>query len=257
MRYEKKSLSVNGSLKDSTVTYYIVDTFEKIKWKERPMVIICPGGGYAYTSEREGESMALKWNSYGYHAAVVNYSCAPAVYPVALEELTSVIEEVYANAEEWMVDLENVFLQGSSAGGHLAATYGIMHNDKFPVKGLILNYPVITSGNYAHRGSFENLLGDSYDDMKDELSLEYRVTSDAAPAFVWTTYEDMSVPAENSLLLAMAYRKAGVPVELHMYNHGCHGLGFANEITNGNEEKEDEPTVRGWIDLAYQWTKNI
>jgi acetyl esterase/lipase len=91
----------------------------------------------------------------------------------------------------------------------------------------ILCYAVITMGEYTHRGSRSNLLGnDPSPELIRELSNELQVTKDTPPCFIWHTYEDSAVPVENSLQFAEALRKAGVPFDLHVYQKGPHGLGL-------------------------------
>ncbi len=248
---------------------YLISHSEEISIQKRPMVVICPGGGYCFTSEREAEMFALKWNAYGYQAVVLWYSYRPAVYPTALLELARTVKLVRENAAQWDVDPDQIFVQGSSAGGHLAASYGMFWNRGFLAEalntdaellrpnGMILNYPVITSGEFAHRESFENLLGDQYAQLVEDMSLENQVSKDTPPAFVWHTNQDGLVPAENSLLLALAMRRAGRPVELHMYMKGDHGLGLASEITRDREGGAVEPSCESWFELAWRWTKEL
>ena len=115
---------------------------------------------------------------------------------------------------------------------------------------VILSYPVISSGEFAHMGSFDNLCGDR-EQLKEYLSLENRVDKDSVPAFIWSTYNDDLVPCENSLLMALAYKKAGVPMELHIFEHGEHGLSLATEEVNS-----PLPAVAVWANLAATWLKN-
>lgn len=98
---------------------------------------------------------------------------------------------------------------------------------------MILSYPVISSGKFAHTGSFEALLGaDSSDpEKRKKQSLEFQVTTDTPPTFLWHTVTDDCVPVENSLLFFEALHKYKVPVELHLYPTGVHGLSLANEET--------------------------
>lgn len=71
---------------------YIIDHSEEIGIVKRPAVVVCPGGGYEFLSDREAEMIALTLNSFGYHAVVLRYSVAPdAVYPTALIELASTV----------------------------------------------------------------------------------------------------------------------------------------------------------------------
>ena len=57
------------------------------------------------------------------------------------------------------------------------------------------------------------------------MSVEGQVGKDTPPAFLVHTGEDASVPLENSLLFFAALRRAGVPVEMHLYEKGPHGFG--------------------------------
>ena len=145
-----------------------------------------------------------------------------------------------ANAIEWGIDPKRVGIIGSSAGGHLAATL-LTHFDAGkpdatdPIERQscrpdlgVLCYGVISMGEYTHAGSKRNLLGDSPSpELVKLLSNELQVTAQTPPCFIWHTYEDKTVPVENSLMFANAMRKAGVPFDLHIYQRGGHGLALA------------------------------
>lgn len=263
------AIQVNGSTPNTKLCTYLLSHSEEIDIRKRPLIIICPGGGYCFLSEREAEMLALQWNAYGYHAAVLYYSVEPATYPTALSEVASSVKLMKENAEEWHIDTDKIIIEGSSAGGHLAASYGMFWNREFLAKelgvssevlrpaGLILNYPVITSGQYAHEDSFRKLLGERFDAMKDELSLEYQVSADTPPAFIWSTNEDGLVPAENSLLLALEMRKHQIPVELHLYAKGQHGLGLADERTACPGGYGVEKECQSWMMLANTWLQEV
>ena len=263
-------IRVEGSGDRANLTTYLISPSEEIAVKKRPLILICPGGGYCFVSDREAEMFAVQWNAYGYHAAVLRYSVAPdAVYPTALLELAKAMQMVKENAEEWGVEPAKVIVEGSSAGGHLAASLGMFWNKPFLGEalgvdskvlrpaGMILNYPVISSGTYAHDDSFRNLLGDQYEELKDEMSLENQVSADTPSTFIWHTNEDGLVPAENSLLLALAMRKHNIPVELHLYAKGAHGLAFADERTMDRDGGAIENECQSWIELAYRWIKEV
>lgn len=270
MLHETIKLSVPGSQEYARLVLYIQEYTEQLAVKDRPLVLICPGGGYAHTSDREAEPIALKFLAMGYHAAVLRYSVAPAKYPTALLELAQAVRLIRINAEKWHVDTDKICVQGCSAGGHLAASYGCLWREAFlretlgaedaevfRPNGMILCYPVITSGEYAHRGSFACLLGEREEELGEKLSVEKQVTADTPRAFIWHTFEDGTVPVENSLLLAMAMRRANVPCELHIYPKGCHGLGLANRLTLGNDGKELQPECESWIELAHTWMEGL
>lgn len=264
-------IKVKGSLPETRLITYIQDHYQEIKIEKRPLVLICPGGAYAYTSAREGEAFAMQFLAMGYHAAVLKYSCAPAVFPTSLTELASAMLLIRQNAEEWHVDPDKIIVLGCSAGGHLAASLGTLWDEDFLAEalglkgadhkllrpdGLILCYPVITSGEFAHRGSFQNLLGEREEELGEQLSLETRVSDKVPPVFIWHTYTDGAVPVENSLLLVSALRKAGVSTEFHMYPCGSHGLGLANRLTQAADGSAVQEECTSWIPLVHTWIES-
>ena len=268
MKYEVIDVSVNGSVGKATLSTYIISHSESIKIEKRPMTIICPGGGYNHVSEREGEMLALSFLAMGYHAAVLHYSVAPATYPTQLLELAKAMCYVRRHMDEWHIDEEKIFVQGSSAGGHLAASLGCFwkrplfheltggNSELVRPNGMILSYPVITSGEFAHRGSFQMVLADRYEELVDEMSLEKQVNSDTPKTFLWHTFEDGTVPVENTLLFAQALREKEIPFECHIYPKGRHGLALGNELTSSDGEKEIQPEVTNWIQMAGTFIKN-
>ena len=117
----------------------------------------------------------------------------------------------------------------------------------------VLCYPVATLDICTHGESCEVITGGDKK-LRDRISPEKRVTKDSAPAFIWHTYEDDGVPVENSLLLATAYRKAGVPFALHVFEKGWHGMSLCNAIVSNQTAADVEMYHVGkWFDLAVDW----
>ena len=121
----------------------------------------------------------------------------------------------------------------------------------------ILCYPVITTGEYAHKDSIRNLTGE--DDVTSEswreLSLENQVDENTPPTFLWHTYEDTIVPVENSLLYASALRRNKIPFELHIYPKGDHGLSLCTE-----EELRTRSVFSrsyNWMELSIDWISQL
>ncbi|MDD3212063.1 MAG: alpha/beta hydrolase [Eubacteriales bacterium] len=234
----------------------------------RPVVIICPGGGYRFKSDREAEPIAMRLLAAGIHAFVLQYSVAPSRYPSAALELAAAVRLVRRNADEFSVDANQISVMGFSAGGHLCATLGTLWDE--PVfshlfgteqgkdwrpDGMLLCYPVITMGEYTHEGSRDNLLGmNASRTMVDALSLEKRVSPMTPPVFLWHTVDDETVLVENSMLFAAALRKVGIPFEMHLYENGTHGLSLCDETT-AEDENQLSPDNAGWMELAIRWIK--
>jgi acetyl esterase/lipase len=245
-----------------------LDTYILSGEKKRGAVLIFPGGGYAYTSSREAEPIAMKYNASGYHAFILYYSVAPSKYPQPQLDAARAITIIRENAELWSMDPEKIAVCGFSAGGHLAASLGV-HWDKeyilnFPgiKKGLtnpnalILSYPVITSGEFAHRGSFSNLLGSNPgENLLKDMSLETQVSARTPVTFIWHTIEDTSVPVENTLYFIQALREYNIPFELHIYPEGCHGLSLATDETG--VDKQIRPHVATWMPLSIEWLSMV
>ncbi len=256
-----------------TLTTYVLESVpvgDKNAVK-RPAVIICPGGGYSHTSDREAEPIAIKMIEAGYHAFVVRYSVAPAVFPTQLLELAKAVEIVRSHADEWNVDADKIIVGGFSAGGHVAASLSVFWDKEFVwgalgttkemirPNGAMLCYPVITSGSFAHRGSFDNALAEKKDDEKmlELLSLEKQVTDMMPPTFLWHTWEDNAVPVENTLMFASALRAKNISTEIHIYPKGGHGLALANEETACGRQANIVEACQSWTDSAITWIKGL
>lgn len=241
----------NGAEDCPAITPYLVEG------DDRPVVIVCPGGGYGSRAYHEGEPIARWLNGLGISAFVLRYRVAPYSYPCALLDVQRAIRTVRYKAEHFRINPHKIGVLGFSAGGHLAANAGtsfdngkqlaedVIERESCRPDLLILCYPVITLKEpFAHTGSRENLLGKAAEhDKVEQLSTEANVTEDTPPAFIWHTSNDASVPVENSLMFASALSKHHVPFDLHVYAKGRHGLGLA----------ENEEHTRGWSAACASW----
>lgn len=239
------------------LTLYLPDDYDPAH--PRGCVVVLPGGGYHFKAWHEGEPIARWLNSHGIPAAVVQYRVAPYRYPYPAEDARRAIRLVRANAQNWHIDPDHVGILGFSAGGHCAATAATIHtstvlNPDDPVDAfssrpdaLVLCYSVITLGDKRHDGSLHCLLDDPSGHVSPQaqhyLSLENRVTDKTPPTFLWSTFQDDTVPIENTLLFANALNTKKIPFELHIFPEGHHGLGLA----------ASRPGADQWPALCANW----
>jgi acetyl esterase/lipase len=226
-------------------------------------MVICPGGGYQRLAPHEGEGYALWLNQHGINCFVLTYRLGSHGYrhPAMLDDAARAVRWVRAQAADYKVDPHRVGIMGSSAGGHLASTLlthfdagdtnsadAVERQSSRPDLG-ILCYAVITMGEFTHKGSKENLLGQKPSPkLVRLLSNELQVTSNTPPCFLWTTFEDKTVPMENTMLFAGALRKYHVPFDLHVYEKGGHGMGLG-------DKKEPSTPHHPWADDCLFWLK--
>jgi acetyl esterase/lipase len=233
--------------------------------RARGAVLVIPGGAYSFVSPREAEPIAMRATASGRHAFVLRYSVAPRRFPQSLLDAARSLRLIRDGAAEWKLEPSRVAAIGFSAGGHLAASLAFLGREALVagargIEGSIprpdalgLVYPVISSGPFAHRGSFDNLLGPEAPQAEiAKLSLENRVPEDCPPVFLVHTAPDPAVPVENSLLLAIALRERRVPFELHVFPRGVHGISLSTAET-ATPDKPAEPRAARWVELFFSW----
>ena len=277
MRYEKIELKsyfdfLGDNGKNPTLELYLPDNLSEMgrQNNKRPCIVICPGGGYEFCSQREAEPIALKFLPLGFNAFILTYSTKPHRYPTQLREVAAVMELIYKNSESWHCDVSKTAIMGFSAGGHLAAHYSTSFDcpqirevfpDSKPVSASVLCYPVIScKPDTAHMGSFENLLGHRPQTKEEEnsYSCECLIKANTPPAFLWHTSEDGCVPVHNSLLYAAGLADKKIPFELHIYPYGDHGLSTCdretiNDISAVTEYASDWlSNLKKWLDLTLK-----
>jgi acetyl esterase/lipase len=236
-------------------------------------VLVLPGGGYYITSDREAEPVAKVFYAAGMDAVVLRYSVTEeAVGYAPLIDAACAIKYIRDHADEWNIDKDRIVVCGFSAGGHLAASIGTLwklgivseslgcENAYVRPNGMILGYPVITSGEKGHRGSILKLANaetrEPSEEELDRFSLEKQVDEGTCPAFVWHTAADAGVPVENALYMCEALAEHKIPFELHVFPYGEHGISLATEETAPKDEMI-MPYVARWADMAVKWIKEI
>lgn len=245
----------------STLHAFIPNESQKMSayTSSRPSILIFPGGGYSYVSEREAEPIAVYFMSKGFNCFILYYSAGSATYPVQLLEAAKAMQTIRENAGKWLVDTDKIFLCGFSAGGHLAANLGLFYDKSFvsealcvdgkmlKPKGMLLCYPVLAEE--SHLSSYKNLLGDNHSDEEAEkLNLINHVSKNTPPCFIWHTYEDKTVIIDTTLKFAMALRKNDIPFELHIYEHCKHGMSLGTNVMCQNPNR-----LSNWAEMAVDW----
>lgn len=248
--------------------------------QRRPAVIVCPGGGYMFLSDREAEPIALRFAAHGYHVFVLRYAVQTA-FPAPILDVALAVQTVRAHAAEWFVDPDQIALCGFSAGGHVAAALGVFWNqpfiyaplgvtpDQIKPNALLLCYALIDLTLIASRPDgagadgqpvttnqrmLHALLGEYAPPPArlDAYSLDRQVSAATPPTFLWHTAADPIVPILNALRFAAACAQHQVPFELHVYGQGEHGLALADSVTAIGDRLID-PHAATWLPLALHW----
>ena len=215
--------------------YELVTDFVINDGKKHPFALVIPGGGYwCVCSYVEGTPFARELNNQGISVFILFYHVKDkAKFPAPQEDAARAVKEILDNADKYNVETKGNSVWGSSAGGHLAASFGTtnMGYAKYglPKPGsVVLIYPVVTMRDFTHQGSRDMLLGtDPAEKMIKETSVELHADKDYPPTFIWYGEADDVVPPRNSIELKKALDKAGVPSELHSYPEVGHGAGLA------------------------------
>jgi len=224
-------------------------------------VLILPGGGYeSLATDHEGVQIAQWLNARGVAAWMLKYRLGPRHrYPAQLHDAQRAMRMIRSRAQSLKQDANRIGVWGFSAGGHLASTL-ITHFDEGDAQSneqikrtscrpdfAVLCYPVITMrDDFAHQGSKKNLLGENPDsELVELLSSQTQVTAQTPPTFLFHTGDDAGVAVENSIEFYRALRRAKVPAELHVYEHGEHGVGLA----------QSDPILSSWPDRLEDWLR--
>ena len=232
--------------------------------KGRGAVIIFPGGGYRNRAPYEGEGFAEFICELGLDAFVVDYRVAmnndtSGIFPDPLLDARRAVRFVRANAEKFGIDPERIAVIGSSAGGHLAATL-CTYRSKLEGEGAdeldeidylpnaqLLAYPVTSI--MSHRGSYLYLLGESPETIAEGYDPTLLANDKTPPAFIWHTAEDGVVNVTGTLNYASRLKALGIPVEMHIFPFGPHGLG------TGCLAGRENPHVAVWTELLGRWLR--
>lgn len=252
----------------ATLTSYCISNHIEYPYqRKRRTIIVFPGGGYGFVSEREGEPIALKFIAQDFNVFVLRYTVAPNLtFPYPFVEAFAAIAYVRRHAEEYNVDPKYIGVMGFSAGGHLAATVSCYQKEELYAKFLdvkqeelridftILSYPVtfVTENELT----FRNMV-DLKDKTPDYFDIPLHVKSDFPPTLIWTTYPDDIVPYNHSERMQEALDNVEVKVEYYLFALGGHGGATCDEMTNDEENTKLLEDASEWISLATKFIKSL
>jgi acetyl esterase/lipase len=225
-------------------------------------VVICPGGGYEIVSYTfEGLRIAKALNDQGIAAFIVKYrtpngKSSTKPYMAPIEDAQRAMKIVREHASQYGIDSHKIGVIGFSAGGHLAATVGVHYNEPTIENELgtslrpdfmLLVYPVITFTDipYIDEESRIALISKERNAKLDHwFSPELYVTDDTPPACIVQATDDNDVPVQNSIMFYEKLLQHKIPVEMHLYVHGNHGL-----------MQKGGPSLDEWMGRCVGWMR--
>ena len=219
---------------------YLHDDDEK-----RDCMIVLPGGGYCMVVPPEAKIPAMEFYNRGMNVFILTYTTditfSVPLKKQPLNDTARAVRFIRKRAAEYNIDGKKLLICGFSAGAHVCGTLAV-HFDEVADEnvdykdisarpdGVILSYPVITTGEFTHIYSVWALLGkDAPKEELDYFSLEKQVKENTPPCFIWQTATDNLVPVENSYLMAKALKEKGVMYAHYVFPEGFHGLSVPNE----------------------------
>lgn len=251
-----------------TLTAYMSDLSKEIPYNEqRKAMLIIPGGGYEFVSDREGEPIAYEFLANGYNCFVLRYSVKENCYfPTPLIEASLAMKFIKDHSDEFHIRKDDVSVIGFSAGGHMAALLGTMWHTDYVYsnidmeygynkpKAMILAYPVILGCGETHKGTINTILKDKVNDPECQklVSLDEQVSEKTVPAYIWHTFTDTTVPVVNSIKLSESLAKYKIPFELHIFPNGGHGMSSCKEQVRTEHEYN-----KRWVSEAIHFLNKL
>ena len=240
MKYELIQLNKERNV---TLTAYVTETEGEYRnVTARPAVIVIPGGGYQFCSDREADPVAMPFLAAGYDVFILRYSVGEnAVWPTPLNDYDEAYEYIISRADEWKVMKDKIAVIGVSAGGHLAAAAATMA--KHRPQAAILGYPVIREDTVQEC-------------EKTAPGIPEHVSYDTCPCFIFATRTDSVVPIQNTIDMLNALNQYQVSFECHIYSHGPHGFSTGDSSVQG-VDTIIAGRARDWVQDSIKWLRDV
>lgn len=229
-------------------------------------VVVFPGGGYKVLAiDLEGTEAAEWLTSQGITCVLLKYRVPFSgpygderlgrVYPkapTALQDAQRTLGLVRLHAAEWQIDPHKIGVLGFSAGGHVAAGVSTHFEQRV--------YPAVDEADKescrpdfamilfpGHLWANEDLDPSTIKDETFQLRPDIHVTRRTPPTFLVQAENDDVDPVEESLAYYIALKRAGVPVEMHLYAEGGHAFAL----------RRTKFPITEWPKLAEKWLGTI
>ena len=250
---ESNGLTRECWIKDFTQLRQVCDPSLTVCFPEKgkangQAVVVCPGGGYSALAIHHEGFMVADWlNSLGITAVVLKYRMPNGHHQIPLKDAQTALEIVRRHARKWHINSDRIGIMGFSAGGHLASTAATHFTSAANRPAFaVLVYPVVTMGQYTHKNSRKELLGENPSrELIDLYSNEKQVTSDTPPLFIVFSEDDKTVNLANGVQFYEAAKAHNVPAELHFYPTGGHGWSFRDRFAH---RAEFRALLSGWLE---------
>jgi acetyl esterase/lipase len=238
---QTETIVLNAERKVSLTTYLQPVGGEFGNIKKRPAMLVIPGGGYFFCSDREAEPIALSYMAAGFNAFVLRYSLeANAAWPQPLKDYEEAIDLIRSRADEWFIDSQKVAIIGFSAGGHLAASAATLSKEDSRPNAAILGYPLTNTDVQRWNKSAPSTIS--------------AVDKKTPPCFLFHTRTDDCVPVKNTIDFIAALDAAGVGFETHIYSYGPHGYSLG---TSALGVKDISSRAPHWLRDSIEWLKEV
>lgn len=216
-------------------------TFYPVKDKNRPVVLVCPGGGYRKLAyDKEGTELAEWFNSQNINAFILKYRLpgkSDLRHLPPLQDAQRSISFIRSQAKKYGYNADSVGMIGFSAGGHLTVMASTSEDRAYTV--------IDDVDTFKHRPDFSIPVYPAYLSEKGDLSSIIKVDSKTPPTFLMHAEDDKG-HFKNSPIYEAALKKAGVKYSFFRCKTGGHGHGMR---INGKD-------ADSWPEALSKWLKN-
>ncbi len=240
-----KIITITLAPNQAVLTCYLQDQSPKMPNAAiRPAMLVVPGGGYQYCSDREGEPVALAYMAQGFNAFVLRYT-ADATTPIdkALQDGAAAMDYLRANAAELEIDPQQIAAVGFSAGGHLVASLGTLLPKAQRPNALVLGYA-------ATLGAMWTVVG------RQEPDLHALVDDDTPPHSCLLPRGTRWFLLRTALFLQMLWLTTASRLRC-IFPTGAHGISLATACTSGPEASRVNPATAQWLPMSVDFLQKL